>query len=161
VQLRNQERVPLAAGALDYIKSNPAELADSDLEALAKRVAQVLKIGTWNGNRPPRFNESGDKALIDFLFHTGMDSLRYTATFHRIDGVWVLRGTRETYQTIFGVGSGTPQAIGLVRNLGDGRDSGVNAITDSIRKQQVMLSIHSTRKGTASSIPERWDPPNY
>lgn len=86
------------ASALDYIKSNPAALVDAKLEALAKRVAQVIKLGTWEGNGAPRFNESGDKALVDFTFQTGMDLLVYTATFHNIDGAWTLRGARETYQ---------------------------------------------------------------
>jgi hypothetical protein len=94
----NPAQASRIASALDYIKSNPAAFVDAKLEALAKRVAQVIKLGTWEGNGVPRFNESGDKALVDFTFQTSMDLLVYTATFHKIDGVWTLRGARETYQ---------------------------------------------------------------
>ena len=40
----------------------------------------------------------GDKALIDLVFLTSEDRLIYTATFHKIDGLWRLRGVRETLQ---------------------------------------------------------------
>jgi hypothetical protein len=97
-QVKNPKRARPIADALDYIKSNPAPLADANIEALAKRVAELIKIGDWQGNGEPRFNEAGDKALVNFTFHTSMDLLVYTATFHRIDGVWTLRGAHETYQ---------------------------------------------------------------
>jgi hypothetical protein len=97
-QQKNPGQASRIAGALDYIKSNPATIADANLEALAERIAQILKIGTWKGNGRPRFNEAGDKALVDFRFQTSEDSYVYTATFHRIDGVWTLRGAHETYQ---------------------------------------------------------------
>jgi hypothetical protein len=84
--------------ALAYIKSSPAPLAGSNLNALARRVAEVTKLGDWLGNSKPRFNEAGDKALVDFSFHSGFDGLRYTATFHRVNGLWRLRGAHETYR---------------------------------------------------------------
>jgi hypothetical protein len=98
VRIKNQFRANLIASALDYIKSNPTSLSGSDLEGLAKRVAQGLQLGDWQGNRPPRLNEAGDKALVDMTFQTGMDYLVYTATFHRIDSVWTFRGAHETLQ---------------------------------------------------------------
>ncbi len=101
-QLKNQMRVRLIANALDYINSNPLPLADSDLPVLAKRVAQTLKIGTWEGNGSPRFNQSGDKALVGLTFQAGDDRLGYTATFHWIGGVWMLRGAHEAYQALTG-----------------------------------------------------------
>ncbi len=97
-QQKNQARIRSITSALDYIKSNPTILADTDLDVLASRVAEVIKIGTWEGNGNPRLNEAGDKALVDFTFQTSEDGLVYTATFHRIDGTWTLRGAHETYQ---------------------------------------------------------------
>jgi hypothetical protein len=106
VRLKNPVRATLIARALDYIKSNPrAVLADTDLEALARRVAQALNIGTWEGNHPPRFNEGRDKALVDLTFQTGSDYLVYTATFHSISGTWTLRGVHETSQAFRGSGT--------------------------------------------------------
>ena len=65
---------------------------------MAERIAKVIGIGRWAGNRSPRFNKSGDKALIDFEYDAGADWLVYTATFHKTDGLWRLRGVRETLQ---------------------------------------------------------------
>lgn len=95
---KNKAQAPLIVSALDYVKSNPAPLVSANLEALAKRVAQAIKLGAWEGNGTPRFNEAGDKALVDFTFKTFADILVYTATFHKIDGRWTLRGARETWQ---------------------------------------------------------------
>jgi hypothetical protein len=97
-QMRNSGRPLSIARALEYLRSNPGPLAGQDLVALAMRVADVIKIGTWQGNDKPRYNASGDKALVDFNFHSGSDRLVHTATFHKIDGVWKLRGARETSQ---------------------------------------------------------------
>jgi hypothetical protein len=86
------------ADVLKYLRSNPRATTGRDLEALVSRVARSLKIGTWRGNGSPRFNEAGDKAFVDLQFHTGLDSLTYTATFHKINGLWALRGVREVRQ---------------------------------------------------------------
>ena len=94
----NAHRADLIARAIAYIDSNPAPLADRDLEQLAKRVAQAVLIGKWEGNKPPRFNQAGDKALVDISFRQPSDAYTYTATFHRVDGIWKLRGVRETLQ---------------------------------------------------------------
>jgi hypothetical protein len=74
--------------ALDYIKSNPGPLTDPDLDVSAARAAAALGAGSWKGHSEPRFNEAGDKALIDISFESSI----YTATFHKVDGVWTLRG---------------------------------------------------------------------
>jgi hypothetical protein len=58
----------------------------------------VNRIGNWEGNRNTRYNESGDKALVDIEYATSEDRLTHTATFHRIDRFWRLRGIRETFQ---------------------------------------------------------------
>ena len=95
---KSQAQASRIAEALAYTKVNGAPLESADLSALAERVAQVLKIGIWDGNGAPRFNEAGDKALVDLKFHSSLDLLIYTATFHKIDVTWKLRGVHETYQ---------------------------------------------------------------
>ena len=97
-QKANSFRASLIARALAYVDSNPAPLLDRDLEQLAKRVAQAVIIGKWEGNKPPHFNIAGDKALVDISFRASEDAYIYTATFHRVEGVWKLRGVRETLQ---------------------------------------------------------------
>jgi hypothetical protein len=95
---RNSMRVAMIDRALTYIHSSPRPLVGANLSALAERVADALAIGSRQGNDPPRFNLARDKALIDMKFHSGSDFLVYTAAFHRVDGVWRLRGGRETSQ---------------------------------------------------------------
>ena len=97
---RNPERAQVVATALDYIRSNPPPLSDGNLETLAGRTAEAVRIGRWEGNRPPQYNQSHDKALVDFIFVTGSDELVYTATFYWVAGVWRLRGVRETMQAM-------------------------------------------------------------
>jgi hypothetical protein len=58
----------------------------------------ALAIGPSEGNGAPRYNQAGDKALVDLTFHAGGDRLWYTATFHKVDGVWILRGAHESFQ---------------------------------------------------------------
>jgi len=94
----NPTRAAQIEKALAYIRANPIALANADLEALGKAVAQVVTIGNWGGNGAPRFNQAGDKALIDFTFQTAEDRYGYTATFHRAEGLWTLRGVHESYQ---------------------------------------------------------------
>jgi hypothetical protein len=73
----------------------------------------VIQIGDWEGNTKPYYNKEGDKALIDCEFWDVFESaesdseyidrgdqLIYTATFHKVDGVWKLRGVRETSQAL-------------------------------------------------------------
>lgn len=98
VQHRNAYRAGSVARAIDYAQSNPSPLRGERLAELAERVANVIKIGKWEGNHNIRYNSGGDKALIDFVYNTGEDRLTYTATFHRVDGLWRLRGARETLQ---------------------------------------------------------------
>jgi hypothetical protein len=95
---KNPKRSALITTAIEFIKSNPMKIADPDLEALGRRIADGIKIGKWRGNGKPRFNETEDKALIDFTFQTSEDTYGYTATFHKIAGSWILRGAHETYQ---------------------------------------------------------------
>jgi hypothetical protein len=89
-----------AEQAIQYIESGPPSLSDEDLVAAGKKVAQAIRIGDWKGNKPPRFNEAGDKALVDCEFVAGRDLLVHTATFHKVEGRWKLRGVRETMQTL-------------------------------------------------------------
>jgi hypothetical protein len=97
---RNPERAEEVATALAYIRSNPPPLSDGNVEALAKRTAEAVRIGKLEGVGRPQYNQRTDKALVDFQFITGSDRLTYTATFHKIAGVWRLRGVRETLQAM-------------------------------------------------------------
>ncbi|MGD0014823.1 MAG: hypothetical protein ABSD56_10425 [Bryobacteraceae bacterium] len=99
----NTERAGFIESALKQIRSNPPVLAHPDLEEAAKTVAQAITIGRWEGNAKPRYNEQGDMALVDSEFLECRDRLTYTATFHRVDGVWKLRGVRETMQALIAV----------------------------------------------------------
>jgi len=97
---KNPRRSRNIQSALNYIQSNPVSLSDKDLNEAGKKVAEAIKIGEWQGNKNIRYNKSGDKALIDCEFIAGRDLLVHTATFHRVDGVWKLRGVRETMQAL-------------------------------------------------------------
>jgi hypothetical protein len=96
--VRNEFRRRQIATAVEYIQSNPQPLACPNLTDLAKRVAEVVRFGDLEEIRSPCYDELGDKALVDFVFHSGLDRLTYTATFHLKNGVWKLRGVRETLQ---------------------------------------------------------------
>jgi hypothetical protein len=86
--------------AIKYIESKPDPLEDSDLQALAKRLAEIIKISRWKGNSEPHFNGKKDKAWIDCVFIAGRDELTYTATFHKEKHKWKFRGVRETMQSL-------------------------------------------------------------
>jgi hypothetical protein len=95
---KNQDRTDSVEAAIKYIESAPAPLSDEDIVVAGKKVAQAIKIGTWQGNKPPQFNEKKDKALVACEIIAGRDLLVHTATFHKVDGKWRLRGVRETMQ---------------------------------------------------------------
>ena len=97
---QNPFRAKSISRALEYVDSNPAPLAGAKLEDVAARVAQAVRIGKWTGNGKPRYNQARDKALVDSVFDAGDDQLTYTATFHWANGVWRLRGVRETLQAM-------------------------------------------------------------
>ncbi|HWB86447.1 MAG TPA: hypothetical protein VG675_20060 [Bryobacteraceae bacterium] len=97
-QRENTDRRILAVRAMEYIQSGPQPLAGQDLDALASRVARVVGVGKWTKQTPARFNQAGDKALVDLIYKTAEDRFTYTATFHKISGLWRLRGVRETLQ---------------------------------------------------------------
>ena len=100
VRKKNTYREKMIAGAVEYIESRPAPLADANLVEAGKKVAQAIKIGDWEENKEPRYNEEGDMALIDCEFIAGRDQLIHTATFHKVGDVWKLRGVRETMQAL-------------------------------------------------------------
>jgi hypothetical protein len=97
---KNLYRKKAIQRAIQYIESKPPPLEDEDLVTAARKVAETLQIGKWQGNRAPRFNEKRDKALIDCEFIAGQDLLVHTATFHKAGKVWKLRGVRETLQAL-------------------------------------------------------------
>ena len=100
VRSKNEGRAISAANAIQYIRSNPPPLSDQNLVDLGKRLALVIQIGNWTGNKPPGYNESGDKACIDCEFIAGRDLLVHTATFHKVGELWIFRGVRETMQAL-------------------------------------------------------------
>jgi hypothetical protein len=95
---RNEFRAKSIDKAIEYIEMNPPPFNGRNLKELAGRVAETIKIGDLEGNNAARYNQAGDKALIDFEFRTAEDLLTYTATFHKVGAVWKLRGVRETMQ---------------------------------------------------------------
>ena len=97
---KNKDRAGSVEAAIKYIESGPAPLSDEDIVVAGRKVAQVIKIGEWQGNKPPRYNKKEDKALVACEFIAGRDLLVHTATFHKVDGKWRLRGVRETMQAL-------------------------------------------------------------
>jgi hypothetical protein len=100
VALINKSRVEDLQRAIKYIDSEPEPIADKNLQNAGKKIARILNIGKWQKNSKPRYNKKKDKALIDCEYIAGRDWLLYTATFHKIVGVWELRGVRETMQAL-------------------------------------------------------------
>ncbi len=100
VEKANSDRASEVETAIRYIQSKPPSLSDEDIVAAGKRVAQAIRIGSWKENKQPQYSEKGDKALVDCEFIDGRDLLVYTATFHKVDGRWKLRGVRETMQAL-------------------------------------------------------------
>lgn len=100
VRKKNTDRLRSIDEAVEYIKSKPSSLAATNLVEAAKKVAEAIKTGNWDGNREPRFNEEGDKASVDCEFIAGRDLLVYTATFHKMGDEWRFRGARETMQAL-------------------------------------------------------------
>lgn len=98
----NAYRERTAVRALEYLNSKPAPLTGPKLQPLAALIAQALSVGEWKGNSAARCDETGSKALVDFTFEGADDHFIYTATFHRLDTNWMLRGVRETMQTMVG-----------------------------------------------------------
>ncbi len=96
---RENAQTGLLKPALNYIRSRPSQLANRDLDLAAKKVAPVLGIGDWKGNKPARFNLDKDKALVDSEFISGRDLVVYTTTFHKVGDYWRVRGARETFRT--------------------------------------------------------------
>ena len=92
----NSSRSNSITRAIQYVQSSPSPLTDANLNTLAERVAHAVGFGKWEGNRGLRFNQAADKALIDLTYSAAEDRYTYTATFHRLDGLWTLRGVRLT-----------------------------------------------------------------
>jgi hypothetical protein len=97
---KNADRAASVEAAIKFIEAGPAPLSDEDIVVAGKKVAQAIKIGRWHGNKPPQYNEEKDKALVACEFIAGRDLLVHTATFHKVDGKWRLRGVRETMQAL-------------------------------------------------------------
>jgi hypothetical protein len=100
LQNKNVEDDDSVLRALGYINSKPSALSDKNVIMAAKKVAEAIKIGNWEGNGKPRYNHDGDMALVDCIFVTGRCASYYTATFQSKGGIWILRGVRETIQEL-------------------------------------------------------------
>jgi len=99
---QNTFREKSVVKGIAYVQSNPLPLRDENLNQLADRVANAIKFGRLEEGRRVRYNESEDKALVDWAYNTGEDRLTYTGTFHKVDGMWRLHGVRETLQEMIG-----------------------------------------------------------
>jgi hypothetical protein len=97
-QQRSSVRFDSTATAIDYVQSNPQALMGEELDTLADRVANAMRLGKLEEARNAHYNEAGDKVLMDWAYNTGEGRLIYTATFHKAAGLWRLRGLRETLQ---------------------------------------------------------------
>lgn len=97
---KNKDRAESIEAAIKYIDGGPAPLSDEDIVVAGKKVAQAITIGRWRGNKPAQYNEEKDKALVACEFIAGRDLLVHTATFHKVDGKWTVRGVRETMQAL-------------------------------------------------------------
>ena len=109
---KNKDRADSVATAIKYIDAGPAPLSDEDVVVDGKMVPQAIKIGKWQENKPPQYNQEKDKALVACEFIAGRDLLVYTATFHKVDGKWRLRGVRETMQALLAREPGTDTQVG-------------------------------------------------
>lgn len=98
LQLNGTARSQSILRSLRITPAQSPSLADLNLETAATNIAKVLSSKTLQGTDAPRFNEAGDKALVDMTFVEGLDRLTYTATFHKINDSWTLRNVYETYQ---------------------------------------------------------------
>src|SRR6185369_9220941 len=65
VRKGNTDRARSIDQAVEYIKSKPPPLAGTNLLEAAKKVAEAIKRGDWEGNKEPRYNEEGDMAIVD------------------------------------------------------------------------------------------------
>jgi len=97
---QNTGRKESFAHALSSIAKGPLSLEAADISEAGNKVAQAIKIGDWQFNTEPRYNQEKDMALIDCEFIAGRDLLIETATFHKIENTWKLRGIRETMQVL-------------------------------------------------------------
>jgi hypothetical protein len=69
---KNKDRGEYIDKALEYARSKPAAFADTNLNALAERIASIITIGKWRGNQPPVFNNTRDKAYVDIISSPGV-----------------------------------------------------------------------------------------
>jgi hypothetical protein len=96
VLARSPELAESVRDAIDYIDSRPRPLEDRDLLALSDRVASLINRDLRHQNRPPTYNQRGDKAAVVLNFMDGRDLYRWDAVFHLEDKVWRFRGASET-----------------------------------------------------------------
>jgi len=76
-------------------------LASHELEPMPKLLGTWLAgtVGRFTGASEPKLNVARDKATVELQFRAGGDLLIHTATYERgVDGLWRLRGVRETKQ---------------------------------------------------------------
>jgi hypothetical protein len=84
----------MVSDAIKYIKTNPPPFSDRDLVKLTRRLAGEIKCGKFQRNSEPLFNEKHNKALIELAFAAAIESIDFTAVFHKVGELWKLRGFR-------------------------------------------------------------------
>ncbi len=89
---KDDDLASLIAASIRHIRSRPAPFTDRDLARLSKRVATELPCAESDGHPAPVYNEKRDKAFIATELIANRDGPPFNATFHRVGGLWKLRG---------------------------------------------------------------------
>ena len=97
---QNQRWASEIRDALNYARSEPLPLVASGIPELMDRASTSTRIGKWTGTGKPRYNEAGDKALVDLQFASGRDRYTYTGTLHLVGDRWRIRALREVAQAL-------------------------------------------------------------
>ncbi|MEP7363724.1 MAG: hypothetical protein ABI972_10750 [Acidobacteriota bacterium] len=79
--------------AIEYIESKPPAMQHRDLASLITRVAKAFQFGEPLPLEPPQFNANRTIAMAEMDFGSGC-RYEYLVTFHRVNGVWRMRGLR-------------------------------------------------------------------
>jgi hypothetical protein len=108
--------------SLDEHPSVPSLLGHVSIARSASTVAHSIDAGSLEEIGEPRLNRGGDKALVDFSYRAGSCRYIYMATFHRLGGVWRLRGVREVMQQLLPPGSPSQSCSKSTLAYGRGRD---------------------------------------
>jgi hypothetical protein len=115
----NPQRKDSFSHALQSIQKGTFILEAADFQNIGLKLAQAIKIGEWQYNTEPRFNQQQDMALIDCHFIAGRELLVETATFHKLGDTWKLRGVRQTMQALLANPPETKRFVGIWQGFSD------------------------------------------